>query len=98
MTVLSSVLLNIFEKLFPMAHPLTDEIMLELCFAIILPALAAALLFFENASGGGTDHVTQETLRKQGCKGRFFLLCIFFYSRFLTVPDFEQVHEFDKKQ
>ena len=53
--VLSSVLLNIFEKLFPMAHPLTDEIMLELCFAIILPALAAALLFFENASGGGTD-------------------------------------------
>ena len=55
MTVLSSVLLNIFEKLFPMAHPLTDEIMLELCFAIILPALAAALLFFENASGGGTD-------------------------------------------
>ena len=38
-----------------MAHPLTDEIMLELCFAIILPALAAALLFFENASGGGTD-------------------------------------------
>ena len=27
----------------------------ELCFAIILPALAAALLFFENASGGGTD-------------------------------------------
>ena len=54
-TVLSSVLLNIFEKLFPMAHPLTDEIMLELCFAIILPALAAALLFFENASGCGTD-------------------------------------------
>ena len=45
-TVLSSVLLNIFEKLFPMAHPLTDEIMLELCFAIILPALAAALLVF----------------------------------------------------
>ena len=54
-TVLSSVLLNIFEKLFPMAHPLTDEIMLELCFAIILPALAAALLFLENASGGCTD-------------------------------------------
>ncbi len=54
-TVLSSVLLNIFEKLFPMAHPLTDEIMLELCFAIILPALAAALLFFENGYGGGTD-------------------------------------------
>ena len=54
-TVLSSILLNVFEKMFPMSHPLTDEIMLELCFAIILPAIAAALLFFENASGGGTD-------------------------------------------
>ena len=54
-TVLSSILLNIFEKIFPMAHPLTDEIMLELCFAILLPAIAAAMLFFENASGGGTD-------------------------------------------
>ena len=54
-TVLSSILLNIFEKIFPMTHPLPDEIMLELCFAILLPAIAAAMLFFENASGGGTD-------------------------------------------
>lgn len=54
-TVLSSLLLNVFEKLFPMTKPLTSEIMLELCFAILLPAIAAAMLFFENASGGGTD-------------------------------------------
>ena len=54
-TVLSSVLLNVFEHLFPMSEPLTDQISLELCFAILLPAIAAALLFFENASGGGTD-------------------------------------------
>ena len=40
-----------------MDRALTGNIMLELCFAIILPALAAALLFFENASGGGTDIV-----------------------------------------
>lgn len=54
-TVLSSVLLNVFEHLFPMSGPLTDQISLELCVAILLPAIAAALLFFENASGGGTD-------------------------------------------
>ena len=54
-TVLSSVLLNVFEHLFSMSGPLTDQISLELCFAILLPAIAAALLFFENASGGGTD-------------------------------------------
>ena len=56
-TVVSSLLLNVFEKVFPMERALTGNIMLELCFAIILPALAAALLFFENASGGGTDIV-----------------------------------------
>ena len=56
-TVVSSLLLNVFEKVFPMDRALTGNIMLELCFAIILPALAAALLFFENASGGGPDIV-----------------------------------------
>ena len=56
-TVVSSLLLNVFEKIFPMDRALTGNIMLELCFAIILPAVAAALLFFENASGGGTDIV-----------------------------------------
>ena len=54
-TVVSSLLLNVFEKVFPMDKALTGNIMLELCFAILLPAIAAALLFFENASGGGTD-------------------------------------------
>ena len=41
-TVVSSLLLNVFEKVFPMDRALTGNIMLELCFAIILPALAAA--------------------------------------------------------
>ncbi len=54
-TVLSSVLLNIFEKVVPLSAPLTDQTMLELVYAIVLPAFAAALFFFENASGGGTD-------------------------------------------
>lgn len=54
-TVLSSALLNIFEKVVPLSAPLTDQTMLELVYAIVLPAFAAALFFFENASGGGTD-------------------------------------------
>lgn len=35
-TVVSSLLLNVFEKVFPMDRALTGNIMLELCFAIIL--------------------------------------------------------------
>lgn len=56
-TVLSSILLNVFEAVFPMEKPLTDQPVLELAFAIMLAALAAAMLFNEDASGGGTDIV-----------------------------------------
>ena len=56
-SILLSVTLSFLERVCPMKAPLTDQPMLELCFAIILPAVAAALLFFENASGGGTDIV-----------------------------------------
>ena len=62
-TVLSSVLLNIMEAAFPMHAPLTNETMLELFYAIALPALASAILFYENASGGGTDIIAM-VLRK----------------------------------
>lgn len=62
-TILSSVLLNIMEAAFPMQAPLTNETMLELFYAIALPALASAILFYENASGGGTDIIAM-VLRK----------------------------------
>lgn len=62
-TVLSSVLLNIMEATIPMSAPLTNETMLELFYAIALPALASAILFYENASGGGTDIIAM-VLRK----------------------------------
>lgn len=56
-TVLSSLLLNVMEYLFPMSGPLTQETTLELVYAIVLPAVGAAIFFYENASGGGTDIV-----------------------------------------
>ena len=54
-TVVSSLLLNVFEKAFPMDRALTGNIMLELCFAIALPALGSAILFNIGSSSGGTD-------------------------------------------
>ena len=38
-----------------MSHPLTDQPMLELTFAIALPAFGSAILFNIGASSGGTD-------------------------------------------
>ena len=54
-TVLLSVELLAFEKITPLTHPLSNEPMLELIFAIALPAISSALLFYEGASSGGTD-------------------------------------------
>lgn len=54
-TLMLSTLLTIFEHLFPLEAPLTDEPMLELIFAIALPALGSAILFNNRASSGGTD-------------------------------------------
>lgn len=47
----------LLEKLVPMDRPFTDQPLLELCFAIMLPAVGSALLFNNNASSGGTDIV-----------------------------------------
>ncbi len=54
-SILLSVLLSLFERIYPMSRPFTDEPMLELCFAIALPALGSAILFNIGASSGGTD-------------------------------------------
>ena len=56
-TVLSSVVLSLMEKVMPISAPLTNQPMLELAYAIALPAVAAAMLFYVDASGGGTDIV-----------------------------------------
>lgn len=45
------------EKLFPMTQPLTDDTLLELCFAVALPAIASGIVFNIGASTGGTEIV-----------------------------------------
>ena len=46
---------TLLERICPMTQPLTDQPMLELCFAIALPALGSAVLFNIGSSSGGTD-------------------------------------------
>lgn len=54
-SILFSAMLSGLEWLFPLSGPLTDELILELFFAIILPALGSAILFNLEGSTGGTD-------------------------------------------
>ncbi|MFI3170540.1 MAG: YitT family protein [Faecalibacterium sp.] len=50
-----SALVSLCEVVYPLAAPLTDDTLLELCFAVLLPAIGSALLFNMGASTGGTD-------------------------------------------
>lgn len=54
-SILMSVALKLLEVIFPMNRPLTAEPMLELAFAVALPAVGSAILFNIGASTGGTD-------------------------------------------
>lgn len=54
-SILMSLSLRLLEIIFPMEGPLTGEPILELAFAVILPAVGTAILFNIGASTGGTD-------------------------------------------
>lgn len=60
-TIYSSFALSFFvsvcQSAVPLSAPLTADTFLELCFAVILPALGSAIVFNVGASTGGTDIV-----------------------------------------
>ena len=54
-SLLSSLLTLLLENVAPMETPMTTQPVLELMFAVGLPAVGSAILFNANASSGGTD-------------------------------------------
>lgn len=54
-SILMSVGLSLAERFFPMQEPLTTQPVMELIYAVVLPAFSSAILFNIGASGGGTD-------------------------------------------
>lgn len=62
-SILMSLALSFSEKIYPMSKPLTEEPVLELVFAVALPAVSSAIFFNMDASSGGTDIIAM-ILRK----------------------------------
>lgn len=62
-TIYSSFLLTgiiwVLEKTYPIKKPFTNDILLELFFAIFIQAVGLAIVFNKNASTGGTDIVAK---------------------------------------
>lgn len=54
-SLVMSAELMILEQVCPLSAPMSDQPVLELLFAVALPAIGGAMLFNEGASSGGTD-------------------------------------------
>ncbi len=58
-SILLTLLLPVMEKVIPVKETLTDQPVLELFFAFLLPAAGSAILFNIQASSGGTDIIAK---------------------------------------
>lgn len=64
-TVYTSILLSavgmgieyLGTTVYPGLFPLTDNLFLEMCVAVLLPGIGTAIIFYNKGSGGGTDVV-----------------------------------------
>ena len=75
-SILLSVALSALERIYPMSAPLTNQPMLELCFAIALPSLGSAILFNIGSSSGGTDIIAAIVNKyKDVTLGRMIMIC-----------------------
>ena len=54
-SLLMSGFISLMERILPIPAPLTDQPLMELMYAIALPAVGSAILFNLDASSGGTD-------------------------------------------
>lgn len=50
-----SALTYLFEVIYPLSAPLTNQPLLELIYAMLLTSIGSAMIFYSNASSGGTD-------------------------------------------
>lgn len=66
-SILFSCLTWVLEIVYPMTTPFTSQPLLELVFAIMLPAAGSALLFNIGASSGGTDVIAMMLKKYTNC-------------------------------
>ena len=74
-SLLMSGLLQLLEVILPLSAPLTTQPLMELLFAVGLPAVGSALLFNLDASSGGTDIVAMILKKYTAMNIGIALLC-----------------------
>lgn len=74
-SLLMSGLLRLLEIVCPMDAPMTNQPLMELLFAVGLPAVGSAILFNMNASSGGTDIIAMILKKHTSLNIGLALLC-----------------------
>ncbi len=54
-----SGLILLLEKFYPKVHPLSNDILVQLIFGVLISGLGMAIVFNQNASTGGTDIIAK---------------------------------------
>lgn len=54
-----SGIIGLFEIILPMSEPLVDDVILNLIFGIVIQGAGMAIIFYQNASTGGTDIIAK---------------------------------------
>ncbi len=74
-SLLMSGMLQLLEAVYPMEAPLTSQPLVELLFAVGLPAVGSAILFNLDASSGGTDIIAMILKKHTALNIGIALLC-----------------------
>ena len=74
-SLLMSGMLQLLEVVIPMEQPMTSQPLMELMFAVGLPAVGSAILFNLDASSGGTDIVAMILKKYTSVNVGIGLLC-----------------------
>lgn len=82
-TIYSSLMLSAMiaglEKFVPLSGPLVDDILLNLIFGTLIPAIGMGIVFYQNSSTGGTDIIAKILTQKTSLDiGKALLVVDFF--------------------
>ncbi|MDO5061577.1 MAG: YitT family protein [Peptostreptococcaceae bacterium] len=58
-SLMLSALITLLERTIPMYHPIVDDLLINLLYGIIISGLGMGIIFYQNASTGGTDIIAK---------------------------------------
>lgn len=78
-SLMLSAMISVLEKIWPMSGPAVDDILLNLTFGTLIPAIGMGIIFYQNSSTGGTDILAKILSRKTSLDiGKALLVVDFF--------------------